>query len=270
MQSAEAFDDRKTPSLPSVPRALEILEHVAGSPSGLSLTQLTRALGIPRSTLYCLLLTLERTGYLQRTSARGRFQSGARLLELSGKALAGSGMREIATPVLRNLMQRTRLTVHLAVLDRNQITIIGQVGPPGIRLMTTLGQRMELHSTALGKAIAAWLDDGRLSEMMRERALAPHNDHTIVSPRRLADELTATRQRGYAIDDEENTIGYRCLAAPVRDVPNMPAAALSVMGTTAQICEENATQLGSELTLAAGRIRDLLAGSRESKKQNHG
>jgi len=83
-------DRRKTPSLPSVPRALEVLERIASSRNGLNLTQLTRTLGFPRSTLHCLLLTLERAGYLQRTADQGRYQCGARLIELSGKALSAS------------------------------------------------------------------------------------------------------------------------------------------------------------------------------------
>ena len=261
-----ATDNLKTPSLPSVPRALEVLERIAASQNGLSLTQLTRTLGHPRSTLHCLLLTLERAGYVRRASARGRYQCGSKLLELSGKVLAGSSLREIATPVLRSLLQKTRLTVHMAVLERNQVTIIAQLAPAGIRLTTMLGQRLEVHSTALGKAIAAHLDDAKVAELLSARTLPAHNERTIVSPRRFSSELADTRRRGYAIDDEEDTIGIRCLAAPVLSGPRNPPIAISLMGTTAEIADTNAASLAFELMDAASAIADLLRSDREESQ----
>ncbi len=261
-------DSLKTPSLPSVPRALEVLELIASSQNGLNLTQLTRTLGYPRSTLHCLLVTLERAGYVQRGSARGRYQCGSKLLELSGKALAGSSLREIATPVLRALLQKTRLIVHMAVLERDQVTLIAQLAPAGTRLMTTLGQRLEVHSTALGKAIAAYLEEGRLSELMNARAFPAHNERTIVSPRRFSDELAATRQRGYAIDDEEDTVGIRCIAAPVHSSDKKPPISISLMGTTLEISEANASALAAELMRAASTIADLLR-SQTDDSQEH-
>ena len=254
----------KTPSLPSVPRALEVLEYIAGSPNGLKLTQLTRVLGYPRSTVHCLLVTLERAGYIQRTSARGPYSCGSRLLELSGKALAGSGLREMAMPALRHLMQRTRLTVHVGLLEREQVTIIAQIAPPGTRLMTSLGQRLEVHCTALGKAIAAHLPEPRLTEILRARALTPHNDRTIISPKKFADELALSKQRGYAVDDEEDAIGYRCLAAPILDASGAPLAAISVAGTTMQISADNAAALAVELTKAASRVAECLRADTEN------
>lgn len=251
---SESNDGLKTPSLPSVPRALDILHHVASSHNGLTLSQLTRCLGVPRSTMHCLLLTLEREGYVRRGAARGPYRSGPKLLDLSGKALAGSSLRTIGMPWLRSLMQRTGLTAHLAVLDRDQVTIIAQVAPAGLRLMTFLGQRLELHCTALGKAIAAYLPDAQLSAMLGGRALLPHNDKTVCSQRRFLAELAATRERGYAIDDEEDAIGYRCLGACVLDSARTPIAALSLFGTSQEIQMENAAALAAELRRTAERI----------------
>jgi DNA-binding IclR family transcriptional regulator len=247
-------DALKTPSLPSVGRALEVLEHIAGSRTGLSLTQLTRLLNYPRSTVHCLLLTLERSGYIQRTAARGPYLCGARLVELSGKALGGACVREAGLPVLRVVMQRTRLISHIALMERDQVTIIAQLAPPGAHLTTTVGQRLEVHCTALGKAIVAWLSESRLRDLLRARSLAAHNDKTIVSERRFHEELAATRRRGYAVDDEEAMIGWRCLAAPVLDASGGPVAAISVMGSTLQITEHNAQQIGGELMRSAARI----------------
>lgn len=257
---------RKTPSLPSVPRALEVLGHVATSQNGLTLTQLTRVLGFPRSTMYCLLLTLERSGYIQRTSGRGQYLCGPKLLELSGKTLAGSSLRGLAMPMLRSLMQRTKLVTHMAVLDGDQVRIIAQLAPAEERLMTSLGQHMDLHCTALGKAIAAYLPESQVAAIMGRRVLAPHNERTITSHRRLWEELATARQRGFAVDDEEDTVGYRCIGAPVFDAAHTPLAAISLLGTTTQVTWESASSLANELTHAADRISACFQGKQDQPK----
>lgn len=259
-------DDHKTPSLPSVPRALEVLDSIAGSQSGLTLTQITRKLGYPRSTVHALLLTLERTGHVQRSGTRGPFQAGPQLLQLGSKALAGTSLRERALPVLRHLLEKTRLAVHLALLDRDQMAIIAQLAPAPSKLMTFVGQRLGWHSTALGKAVAAHLPETRLNAMIEAHALAPHNERTIVSKRRLADELAATRHRGYAIDDEEDVLGVRCLGAAVFGNDEAPVAAVSLMGTTEQITADNVDGLAAELMQSAGRISELLRTSRAQSR----
>lgn len=252
----------KTPSLPSVPRALEVLFRIAASQNGLNPTQLTRSMGIPRSTMHCLLLTLERSGYIQRASPRGPYLCGSRLVELSGKTLAGSGLRGIAMPMLRSLMQRTHLTTHMAILDQSQVRIIAQIAPVEAPLTTSVGQRLEFHCTALGKAIGAYLPEPQMTAMINQRSLLPHNERTIVSPRRLSEELAATRQRGYAIDDEEDAIGYRCLGAVVLDASHMPLAAISLLGSTTEISEENSAFLAGELAHAAECISACFQGQR--------
>lgn len=250
----------KTPSLPSVPRALDVLDHVAASHHGLTLTQLTRILGFPRSTLYCLLLTLERSGYVQRPSGRGPYLCGPRLLELSGKTLAGSSLRGIATPGLRSLMQRTKLATHMATLDGDQVRIIAQLAPVEERLITSVGQCLDLHCTALGKAIAAYLPETRVGAIISRRTLVAHNERTISTHRRLLEELATTRQRGFALDDEEDAIGYRCMGAAVLDESQLPLAAVSVAGTTSQITPDRYKALAGELRHAAELISASIHG----------
>jgi IclR family acetate operon transcriptional repressor len=110
--------------------------------------------------------------------------------------------------------------------------------------------------------MAAFLPESQVSAMIGRNAPLPHNEKTIVSSRRFWEELAATRQRGYAIDDEEHAIGYRCLGAAVLDAGHLPVAAISLMGSTSQISFESCASLATELTRAADRISAAVQGSR--------
>jgi len=127
---------------------------------------------------------------------------------------------------------------------------------------------MDWHCTALGKAIAAFGPAERIQTLIKAHSLARHNENTIVSTRRLVNELVLTQERGYAVDDEENIVGIRCLAVPVLGPGCEPLAAISVMGTTGEISDETWPKLVKALTAAAGRISLRLGdGSRKGVEE---
>ena len=207
--------DLKTPSVPAVERVLSILELLAGSRAGMPLPDIARELGLPKSSVHCLLVTLERRGYLHRNERTGCYLFGSKLFSLGNLALSGRELRDVAAPFLRALMEKTRLTVHLAVLERNEAVIIDKVEPSSMfKLATWLGKRMDVHCTGVGKALIAYLPDEELRRLVEERGLPRHNENSIVTIRKLKDELVRARRRGYAIDDEEDEIGLRCIGAP--------------------------------------------------------
>jgi predicted transcriptional regulator len=123
MNEAEAeLDDLfapRTQSVPAVERALSILEFLARSRHGVTLANLTRHLGVPKSTCHALLLTFQRCGYVQRDKKNGRYRFGMKLYELSNMALSGTSLRDQVAPFLYKLVEETKLTAHLAVLEQN-------------------------------------------------------------------------------------------------------------------------------------------------------
>lgn len=230
----------KTQSVPALDRALTILEVLAESKKGLSLSQLTRSLGWPKSSTHCLLLTLERRGYLHRNEQTGQYMFGLKLFGLANIALSGIELREQAAPFLQALMERTRLTVHMAILERDEAVLIDKVEPPGLfKLATWIGKRMDVHCTGVGKALIAYLPEEELDRLIKEHGLPRHNENTIVSPRRLKEALARIRQLGYSVDDEEDELGLRCIGAPIFNREGQVIASISVAGTTAQIHLEN-------------------------------
>jgi len=245
----------KTPSIPAVGRAFEILEILAGSRNGLSLSQLMELSGIPKSSLHCLLLTLERGGYLHRSERTGRYLFGLKLMTLASSSVHNLQIREVATPYLVRLMETTRLTVHLAVPENNQAILVAKFDPPGTtRLATWRGKIMEMHCTGIGKAIGAFLPDEELELLYRTRGFPRNNENTLTSLRRVREDFQNIRQRMYSIDNEEEELDHRCLGAPILGSNGKVSAAISLAGTTSQITGENLSRYAERLKACANAI----------------
>jgi DNA-binding IclR family transcriptional regulator len=242
----------KTPSVPALQRGLAILERIANSRRGLTFAQLARFFDFPKSSVHTLVLTLEREGYLQRDDATGRYMTGRKLVHIAGMTLDGLVVRERAAPLLRTLVADTGMTAHLAVLDRHEVTVVAKVDRPGVhRIATWVGKRMDVHCTSLGKCLVAYLPDEQVDRLISDRGLLRHNEHTIVSPERLKQELARTRALGYAVDDEEEELGGRCVGAPVWDRDGRVVAAVSVAGGTDQINADTLATIAAQVMAAA-------------------
>jgi len=251
----------RTRSVPVLERAFGVLELLATSPNGLTLPDVARKLQIPKSSAHCILLTLQRQGYLSRSDRTRRYALGQKLFSLASHALAGQDVREAAMPHLRQLMLATKLNVHLGVLDGGEVILIGKVDPPGATgLATWLGRRMDVHCTGMGKALMAHLPAEELEQFVRSRTFPRHNENTIVSAKRLKQELDTARANGFATDDEEDEVGYRCIGVPVLDRGRV-VAAVSVAGSVVQVTNENKAELVRCLVRAADGIHNSLQAS---------
>ena len=245
--------------VPALERSLAILEVLAQSKGGLTLSQLTRYLELPKSSVYCLLRTFEENGYLYKHSSSGKYRLTPRLSDLARCALNGMSLREQARPFLKNLSEQTGITAHLAVVERGSCILIEKLSPAGsFRSATWVGKQVSLHCTAIGKALAAWLPEPMVERIVSEHGLMRYNDNTICSFRKLKEELALVRERGYSLDDEEEEIGVRCLGAPIFNANSEAVGAISIVGTTTQIYTGRFNELVSYVTGAARRITQEL------------
>ena len=251
-ESAKSF-------VPSLERGLRILELLAKSRAGLSLSQVTRQLNLPKSSVHCLLRTFENTGYVYRDAACGKYRVSLSVCELARQALQGISLREQARPFLRKLVERTGLTVHMAVLEQGSCVLIEKATPAGVcRTATWIGKQLALHCTALGKALLAYSSERDAEQLISGHGLIRYNENTICSIRQLKHELEIIRRRGYALDDEEEEIGIRCIGAPIFNGNSEAVAALSVVGDSTQISEETLPNLHRAVVDAAKRVSDRL------------
>lgn len=244
----------KTQSVPALERGLSILEVLSKSKHGLTLSQLRRSLELPKSSAHSLLLTFERHGYLHRDDNSGRYRLGLRLCDLANSALAGVMLRDHAAPLLIQLRISTQLTTHMAVLEQDEVVLIEKLTPLASHVNSWIGKRMDVHCTALGKALIAYLPEEQVEGLVRRRGLLRHNDNTIPSLKRLKQELEQVRRQGYAIDDEEEEIRVRCLGAPILNANNQAVAAISITGTTDQVNADNREDLVAKVKAAAAAI----------------
>ena len=246
--------------VPAIERALAVLEMLAASRKGLTLSEIARNLGVNRSSVYYVLKTLERHGYVSRPSARGRYGFTQRLFTLANRSLEGIGIRDKAASFLQQLARDAGMAVHLTILSQNELVILDKSVPPGkAQLPTWIGKRLPIHCTAAGKALLAFQPPEPI-EACITRGLIRYNENTIVSAARFRAELERIRLRGYSIDDEEETLGLRCVGAPVLE-GSRAVAAISISGTTTQIDEDNVDRLGLLVRQVAESISAALARS---------
>lgn len=225
----------ESPSV-AVERALAMLEAVAQEPEGLSNAEISRKLQIPKSSASYILRTLETQNYLNRDAETGKYRVGLKILSLSRGALSGIDVREVALPIMRHLVEKTNLTCHLAILDGPDAVYIEKVEPTGfLRVDTWVGRRMKVHATSVGKALVAHIPQEKLEKIISQAGMEKRTPKTITTLPRLLKELEKIRTQGYAIDDEENNMGARCLGAPVFNQQGIIEAAVGLSGTINQV-----------------------------------
>ena len=244
----------------AVERALNILEAAANRRDGLTNSEISHKLGIPKSSASYILRTLERRGYLRRDPETGRYRLGLKILSLGGDARANLDLAEVALPFMRGLQDRIHLTIHLAVLDQGEAVYIEKVEAPGFfKVNTWVGRRMYLHSTSVGKCLLAWLPKPEVETLLRQQGMKKRTPKTISSVAKLLSGLERVREQGHALDDEENSLGARCVGAPIFDATGGVTAALGVSGTLTQMDEENMVKIVDALKETARRISRQLS-----------
>jgi DNA-binding IclR family transcriptional regulator len=160
-------------------------------------------------------------------------------VELGNLLLSQLDLRKEAEPFLRDLAEGTKETVHMVFLDRNEIVYIDKVetdhSPGGLRMASRVGLRNPAHSCAVGKVLLSHLSEDELNHIIEEKGLPKRTENTITDPIRLKEQLKSVRVQGYAIDDEENERGIRCVAAPIYNEVGRPVAAVSISGPAFRI-----------------------------------
>ena len=194
----------------AVDRALNILELVVQRSDGLTNSEISRKLSIPKSSASYLLRTLEQRGYVRRDPTTHRYRIGLKAASLAHGMMEFVDLRQAASPVLHQLVERTRLTAHLAILDHGRAVYIDRAENPGfLRINTWVGRDLDVHTTAVGKILLAQKPEEEIRRILAQEGMAASTPKTITSPEAYLQELEKVRSQGYAEDNEENNTTLR-------------------------------------------------------------
>lgn len=249
-------EQRRKIILSTLDKGLHILEVLAGDEAakGLTLTELSRLLGMHRTTLFRFLTTLNARGYVDRDPVTDRYTLGVRSLMLASSFLENLEIRQVARPILVSLCDQTQELVHLTVLDHDEVVTIERVeSKQPVSLHTEVGVRRPAYCTAAGKAIMAFLPASEVDRIL-ERGLPAITPNTLTSPEALRRQLTDVHRDGFAIDDGERVMEVRCAAAPVFDHEGIVLGAVSLAAPASRMTMEQLSEAGKEVAVAAGAI----------------
>ena len=215
-------------------RALAILSSFDLDHSEVGVSQVAELVGLHKSTAHRLLATLESQGFVSKTD-RSKYVLGRKIFELGAVAYAQGGFHGIVLEELGRLVERTRETAHLAVLDNAEVLYLEKVeSKRTLRMPSAVGRRHPAHRTALGKVLLAHLDSGGLDRLHERR----REDSGTERAEAFMRELQAVRADGYAVDREEIEIGLMCIAAPITTLSGEVCAAVSISGPKARLAND--------------------------------
>jgi len=239
----------------SVRRALDIINIISSHKDGIGVTGISRQMDINKSSVHRILATLVQYGYVEQDNETSRYKLGYKFLELSSKLLESIDLRKAAQPFLQELERETNEVIHLVVYDQREVIYIEKLeGTETLRMHSKVGRRAPLHCTAVGKAILAHLPLHVVHETIERMELAVHTEHTITNKEELLKELAQVKERGYALDLEENEYGIRCVAVPIFDHLGNVAAAVSVSGPTIRMTDQRIDKLHKRMVQIGAKI----------------
>ncbi|HVR87970.1 MAG TPA: IclR family transcriptional regulator [Candidatus Limnocylindria bacterium] len=251
---------RSRRSVQSVDRALDLLEALAAAEGEVSITLLATRTKLHVSTVHRLLATLLRRGYVRQNAETSRYYTGAKLATLVEARSRYNELRLAARPLLQSLVETTRETANLSVLDdATAVYIETAASPQVVRLFTVVGNHVPLHATGAGKALLASLPQSKRDSLLDHAGLRAHTARTLVDRGALARALDEARERGYAIDDEEYDEGVRCVAIAVGPI-GAPIAALSISGPASRLSKQRCVEFVPQMRRAAADLVEALRG----------
>lgn len=246
----------------SLERALRILDGFGARALGAS--EVAREQGLSKSTAFRILSTLRRAGYVQQDPASGRYALGLRLLDLGEQVACELDVRRVARPTMFALAERARASVYLAVLFDGTVVNVEAVDSPDPVRVVVEGRQLGRvpQAIATGKVLLAALppaERARVVAGLEMRALTPH---TTTDPAAVLAELARVAEQGYALNDQEQVLGVRGVAAPVRNHRGAVVAALSVAAPTARLTRELIPRYAQWVRTAADDISGNLGADR--------
>ena len=242
-----------------IDRAAQILDCFGFDHQELSVSEIGAKTALHRSTAHRILMALEYNDLIQQNPDNGKYRLGIKLFRLGHQAVSHLDLREICRPFLARIMNETKETVHLAVLDENQVLYLDKVeGPHALRMPSRVGRHIPTYCTSLGKAMLSCLDEQEVKGILGKQPFTAYTANTVKNVEQLLADVRAVHKRGYAVDNEEIEIGLRCVGAPIRDHTGAMVGAISAAAPSARLAEKKIPRVGRLVMAVAEEISEQL------------
>lgn len=242
----------------SISRVFTIIEVLAAHPAGVPLQQLAHEAGLAKSTAHRLVANLCALGYAVQDSFSSHYRLTLKMFELSSAVVNETSILSVAKPHLDRLARRSGEAVHLVIRDGEDVVYLFKAESGGMRMSSRVGLRAPICCTGVGKAILSTLSYPEVEAVWRATPHEKLTRHTITDFDQLQQQLTLVRASGYAVDDEENELGIRCVAVPLPGPGGKAESAFSISSLVPHMRRERILQL-AQLALEAKEsiLRDL-------------
>lgn len=218
----------------TIERASTIFDVLAKNPQGLSVKNLSEKVNLPMGTTHRLLASLAYFGFISQDLVSKKYHLGFKLVNLANALLGQIDLRTVARPHLMDLARKVNETIHLVILDQKEALFLDRIESSedrlGLQMVSKVGMRTPAHCCGVGKVLLAALSEKELDDIIEAKGLPKRTEKTITDPDQLKLHLEAVRNQGYAVDDEEEDLGTRCVAAPIRNELGHVVAAISISG----------------------------------------
>lgn len=255
-----------TAGIQSLERAFSILEALSLQPGGMQLTELTALTGLHKSTVHRMLASLIGLGYVKKAED-SKYLLTLKLFELAGRVVEHIDVLEVSRLSLEKLQAFAGEAVHLVVREGSHIVYVhkseGRAG--AYQMFSRIGMRRPLYCTAAGKSILATLSDREVARIWARSEITRFTDHTLTDLDSLYRELDEARERGYALDNEENELGVRCIGAAILDYTGQSRSAFSLSAPIARMTGDRIRELAPVVLETAAKISAELGYKGESQ-----
>ena len=230
----------------SFAKGMNVLELLSDN-EALTVTQVAKLMNINRAGSHRFLSTLKELGYADKDDS-SRYYLTSKVIELGMKVLDRFEIRKIALPFLQELSAKFNETINLGYFNGEEVLTIDKIDSTEIlRMDAGIGGGEPAYCTSLGKAILAFLPDVQLEEYLQATELTPFTSNTVISKDKLKEELMHIKENGYAIDDEELSVGLRCVGAPLFDHSGQALYAISISGPSIRMGSKKIEEMQREL-----------------------
>lgn len=239
-------------------RGLTILELLSEHPEGLELHEIATALSLPKSTAHNLVQTLLALRYI-RLIAGNRYQLTLKTFEVGAAVVQTTDVTQVLRQYMLKAFAECNETMHCGVISGGDVLYIDKIeSTQSIRMTSHVGIRLPLYATAMGKAFLAEMTDEQIRSLYPEESLPPLTSHTIPTVDALLAQTTLTRQRGWAVENQENMENVSCVGVAIRDRDGHAAYALSISAPAFRMTEERFEACAALLLHAKRRIERIL------------